>query len=284
MCLGRTHALAGATACAGFAAAVWHPGAGVLAAGVILCAGTGIVNDIDHDESTIVNTLGPVTRLLSDVVRVFTGGVPRRTHSLPVMALAMGLAWWQVTWYRHVPARLPLLHTAVPFRPELHAAAIVWLGLTITILMSGAVRALLGHDRLTGLAGHFNKHARRHGFLEEGRAIRPGFAADLFGAGAAIVAVHTGWGLPLLVPAVGFGMAVHIALDSCTDDGCPWLWPFISRDYHLPVPRFKTGGLFEHVLRWALTGALIYLLLIDTAPYFPGHGVLNIIHHHLEAL
>jgi membrane-bound metal-dependent hydrolase YbcI (DUF457 family) len=281
--MGKTHAWAGAAACSLVAVTYWSPTVGTLAAGIVLCAGTGVANDIDHPDSTVEQALGPVTWLLSKVVRTLTGGVPRRTHSIPIAALATLLAWWQVDWYRHVPTMV--LHHAVPARGVLHAIATVWLGLTLTILISAAIRALTGHAMPT-LAGHAARAARHIGLLADERSVRSyaGHFADFFGIGFALAALHTGFGLQLLVPAVAFGMGVHILLDSMTTDGVPVLYPFSTWELHLFGPfRFKTNHYVEHGLRWALIAGTFYLLLIDAGAW-KGLPAPAFLHQHLHQL
>lgn len=46
-----------------------------------------------------------------------------------------------------------------------------------------------------------------------------------------------------LVPAVALGWLTHIATDSMTRSGCPWLWPSERRFWLLPkAMRISTGG------------------------------------------
>lgn len=63
-------------------------------------------------------------------------------------------------------------------------------------------------------------------------------AAGCFAALAALV--HLPW---LIVAAFTFGYLSHIATDSMTIRGCPWLWPNLTRFWLLPAGwRVTTGG------------------------------------------
>lgn len=107
--MGRTHALTGYAAGIGatYAVTLSVPAAIV---GTVLCAGAALVPDIDHKEATITKTFGPVTRLLSVLVRKISGGHRYGTHSaLGIMAIG-AMAQYGVM-YRHtsVPAQVILI-------------------------------------------------------------------------------------------------------------------------------------------------------------------------------
>ena len=108
-------------------------------------------------------------------------------------------------------------------------------------------------------------------------ALRPGPATfeNVLGIGAAAVMVWTGYGLALVPLAAALGCATHIAGDSCTVSGCPWLWPFSDRDFHLlPEPlRFTTGKFAEHwIVGPLLLAALGFLLWRDAGVLFAAHA------------
>ena len=108
-------------------------------------------------------------------------------------------------------------------------------------------------------------------------ALRPGPATfeNVLGVGAAAVMVWTGYGLALVPLAAALGTACHIAGDSCTVSGCPWLWPFSDRDFHLlPEPlRFTTGKFAEHwIVGPLLLAALGFLLWRDAGTLFAAHA------------
>lgn len=96
------------------------------------------------------------------------------------------------------------------------------------------------------------------------RALKAGgHWADLIGLAAAGAACW--FKLPavaaLLPAAVAIGCIAHIAGDALTHGGCPLLWPFSLREFHLlPRPlRLTTGKLAEH---WLVTPALTAALII----------------------
>ncbi|MEO3812174.1 metal-dependent hydrolase [Sphaerisporangium sp. B11E5] len=53
-----------------------------LVAGAVVCAGAAMLPDLDHPHSTIAQTFGPVTWVLSKVVNWLSGGHRHMTHSL----------------------------------------------------------------------------------------------------------------------------------------------------------------------------------------------------------
>lgn len=72
-----------------------------------------------------------------------------------------------------------------------------------------------------------------------------------------------GWGLA--AAGVGVGYLSHLLGDFATHGGVPWLWPFKQR-FSLPLT-FKTGGVFERVLFFALGLGAAYLLINRFAPW-----------------
>lgn len=94
--MGRNHVLVGMAgwlvAAPPLAAALGTPlTAGEIAAGTLLCGGTALLPDIDHPNSTVAHTLGPITQGLCSVVGAISGGHRQKTHTL-VFALLMGVA------------------------------------------------------------------------------------------------------------------------------------------------------------------------------------------------
>ncbi|GAA1502949.1 hypothetical protein GCM10009677_38380 [Sphaerisporangium rubeum] len=53
-----------------------------LVAGAVVCAGAAMLPDLDHPHSTIAQTFGPATWVLSKVVNWLSGGHRHMTHSL----------------------------------------------------------------------------------------------------------------------------------------------------------------------------------------------------------
>lgn len=220
--LGRDHALSGAVIFATAAPAL-DPGLGVvqLLAGAALTAGAAVLPDIDHPDATISRSFGFLTRSFAWAVEKASGGHRHGTHSLVGVAVftagvAAAAAWaWRSSqdWYS---ARPPAF--AGPGWHDLPAAAVT------VLLLAAALRALK-------IGGH---------------------SADLIAVGLTIAFT---WLDPLrllqaLPPATVVGCTTHIAGDALTHGGCPLLWPFSRREFHL-LPRrarFTTGRLVERGL------------------------------------
>ena len=172
------------------------------------------------------------------------GGHRKLTHSLAGIALFAGGAYaagrWQATGAVHrQPASWVHVLPAVVYLALLYAAG--FHALTWKRLRAG---------------GHYG---------------------DLIAIGLAAVSVWQGWDLalvtawriPALAAAVAFGMAVHIAGDEITDDGCPLAWPLSMHKFHLlPRPLLITTG--QRAERWGISAILIagacVLAVYDTAP------------------
>lgn len=73
-------------------------GPGEIIAGSLVCAGAALVPDLDHKNSTITQTYGVVTQLLSSIFNALFGGHRNGTHSLLFAALmgvlTQALALW----------------------------------------------------------------------------------------------------------------------------------------------------------------------------------------------
>lgn len=102
MCLGRTHALAGAVTGAAAGLYVLHlPLMGTVAlAG--LTAGAAVLSDIDHPDATLAHCFGFLTKAFAWLVGKISGGHRKGTHSLAGIAIFTGLAWLAVH-YRASP-------------------------------------------------------------------------------------------------------------------------------------------------------------------------------------
>lgn len=241
--MGRTHALTGALAgllvgrLIGLAPAGGQPGAAsaltacaALGPFAAVTAGYALVPDLDHRSSSATRLLGPVTRLLSRVLREASGWLYERTK---------GPADRERGEHRH------LTHTLV-FAAALGSAcaattaawgawAVVgWLGFGL----------LLAADRLGPLAlvayaagaATWLPAAVRSSSLPFGPAVLAALEAS------------SGW----LGLAVALGCAVHCLGDALTESGCPLLWPFLpvrgETWYEVRPPswlRFRTGKTFE---------------------------------------
>jgi membrane-bound metal-dependent hydrolase YbcI (DUF457 family) len=206
--LGRDHALSGALAFAALGPTL-HVTGSHLAAGVILTAGTGVLPDIDHPDSTVARSFGFLTEWFAWVVARLSGGHRHGTHSLLGITVftagALGAGAFQLSG--------PVSHGHAAFSWHMVPAA-----LFLALMYSAALRAL-------HLGGHH---------------------ADLVGIGAAVITVYTGWDLdkvpvgswhlPLLAVSVALGCAAHIAGDELTHGGCPIFWPVSQHEFHL-LPR-----------------------------------------------
>lgn len=107
--MGRTHALSGAAgwlaAAPMVAEATGHPlGPGVLAASTAVAAGAALLPDLDHEHGLLAHSLGPVTRLLTQLVARGSGGHRHATHSLAfgvalgaLMSAALANRWAMLT-------------------------------------------------------------------------------------------------------------------------------------------------------------------------------------------
>lgn len=92
--LGRNHALLAAlgwlAAAPAVSAAAGQPlSAAEMALGTLVCAGAGVLPDIDHPDASAARTFGPGGRVVAYGVRAAAGGHRQRTHT-PWFALLAG--------------------------------------------------------------------------------------------------------------------------------------------------------------------------------------------------
>lgn len=82
--MGRTHALSGAVAMlATLTATNWHHSSlPTLTVATLTATGAALLPDLDHPHSTISRSLGPLSRVLSNLVAAIAGGHRHATHSL----------------------------------------------------------------------------------------------------------------------------------------------------------------------------------------------------------
>jgi membrane-bound metal-dependent hydrolase YbcI (DUF457 family) len=66
--------------------------------------------------------------------------------------------------------------------------------------------------------------------------------ADVIGVSVAAAVIILGWGLALIPLAVLLGGLAHGIMDSCTDSGVNWLWPWRYRFHFLPEPLAWSTG------------------------------------------
>lgn len=65
--------------------------------GVIVCAGAGLLPDLDHPQASVARTFGPVSAAASRLVNVVAGGHRQATHSIAAAVLA-GLGAQAAAW------------------------------------------------------------------------------------------------------------------------------------------------------------------------------------------
>jgi membrane-bound metal-dependent hydrolase YbcI (DUF457 family) len=208
--MGRDHALSGALVFAGLAPAL-HVTEAHLAAGIVLCAGAGVLPDIDHQDTSVSGSFGFLTEAFSWLVAKLSGGHRHGTHSLFGIAVFTAGAYAAGAYQLSGPRVSGIGHPAFSW----HLVPAV---LFLSLLYSAALRAL-----------HVGGH---HG--------------DLLGIAAAVVTCYTGadltrlpvgpWHIPMLAVVIALGCAAHIAGDELTHGGCPIFWPFSMHEFHL-LPR-----------------------------------------------
>lgn len=144
--LGRTHALSGAAVwlgcCAAASALGHHPAGATVVVGSVVCAGMALLPDVDHPESLVAGTFGPMTRLAAVGVARVTGGHRHGTHTA-VFAAGVGLAVatvcllgrWAVAGVVFAAAGLAL-RGLLPARDRYRAGP-----LTLTAIAAGAALA-----------------------------------------------------------------------------------------------------------------------------------------------
>ncbi len=230
--LGRTHAVSGAVGWLAGCAAVSAAGAAVsthaIVVGALVAAGSALVPDIDHPESTVSRSLGLVTGLLAAGVYASS-------------------AWLRQRSCAHCGVRRPrgghraVTHTAVfPLTVGGLLSLAGWLtgpagGLPVVWLATAlAVRGVLSR--------------RTRGTI--GAAV----AATLAVAAASAGSSSWWWvGLP-----VAWGILAHSLGDSATMSGAPLLWPLRVRGCRwapMGTPRswrFRTGRAAERAVWWVL--------------------------------
>ena len=144
--LGRDHALSGAVVFAALAPTL-HVTEAHLAAGVALCAGAGVLPDIDHQDTTISSSFGFLTEWFSWLVDRLSGGHRHGTHSLVGIAVFTAGAYGAGLFQLSEP-KAAVGHPVFSWH-------IVPAALFLSLLYSAALRALhIGghHGDLLGIA------------------------------------------------------------------------------------------------------------------------------------
>lgn len=267
--MGRSHVVSGW--CTGVLAgsALPMPPAAVIGFGCV-AAGAAALNDLDHDDSSATRVLGPMSRLLAELVQAYARWIYRRTrgpgdpghrgahrgatHALPLLPLPC-----------LVIAVLPWIASGI-------AGAVAWLGGGNGALASRwagpfAIAALIGFCLLVA--------ADRLGsrFLVAAAALAGAACSWHFGIGdpaEALVGVA-----PWVALAVLGGTVTHVLGDLVTEHGLYALAPVYR--VHAGTPRerrwvrvalpgwlaFKTGQWFER-------GVVFPLLVVTAVLVTPG--------------
>ncbi|WP_026422502.1 metal-dependent hydrolase [Actinokineospora inagensis] len=262
MSTGPTHAMSGLAAWAAVTALADGSAIGSLSAkgwlvGAVLSAGAALLPDLDHPESTVSSTFGPITQAASQLLNGISHGIYRFTRT------------------KHDANRdgghRGLTHTLV--------FAVIATVVTTAIIQTSRSWALpLLMFFFCGLAvrGIMHKWSPRHDALWiTGTSLVLTYAClrwtDQTTADAAACGV-----------AVGIGCVAHYIGDAITEQGCPILWPVpIGWKTWYPVAppkifRIRTGGRVE----MSLVGPLLTLIALWMSAIALHHaGVLPVLDH-----
>lgn len=257
--MGRTHAATGLLAGLLVGPAVGLHEIPQIAPFAAATAGYALLPDLDHPTSTATTKLGPITRILSAVLRASSAWLYERTK---------GPRDEPTGTHRH------LTHTVV-FAALLGVLCALSTALGGPWVVAGwlVFGALLAVDRLGPLV--------LVAFGAGTAAWLPAINAGPNAIGpAALVALDqcAGW----LGIAVALGCVVHCLGDAVTVSGCPFLWPFLRLRgetwYEIRPPRwlrFRTGTWFENWIVLplvalgclaAIPGALPHVMDLLTRP------------------
>ncbi|NOL38750.1 metal-dependent hydrolase [Kribbella sandramycini] len=248
--MGRSHALSGWVAGLAVAPLVGLTSVAEVVPFAAATAGYALVPDLDHPGASASRFLGPLTGLISAVVRRFSGalysltkgprdedGTGRHRHASHTLVAAIGLGF---------------LAASLGDRGKWAVLAVALAGLLLAVHVLGdwLLAAVVGAGAWTVF----------------GAALPGTTAADALQAGLSGIG---GW----IGVAVGLGMFTHCLGDSLTRSGCPWLWPLPIRGetwYELRLPkllRFRTGGWVERLLIAPALLAAGVLLLPGVYPF-----------------
>src|SRR5690348_3710651 len=148
--MGRTHAWTGAAAGAAIA---WGMNLGPIptVVAVAVCAGSALLPDLDHPDSTAARCAGPISQLFAALVCWLAGGHRRGTHSLVGDAIFAGVVVYGM-WSRQ--GALQALHAHLgPKHTPLGGSPLVWAGLVgtavlawiLVVVYAGLVRVIVGY-------------------------------------------------------------------------------------------------------------------------------------------
>jgi membrane-bound metal-dependent hydrolase YbcI (DUF457 family) len=219
-----------------------HMPPGQAALFILATSGGALASDLDTGRSTAALTFGPITRSLARFVADVSGGHREGTHWLLGAPPIFGGIGWLALAGRHLT-----INGALPWVHNVQVGKILFIGL-LAFLIGAALRAL----KLEA----FKRGESVIGLANFGMSIGLALLAYRY------LDVST---VPL---AIALGVAVHIAGDMLTEDGCPVFTPH-GKKYGLKI--FDTGEWFE---RRVLTPALaIPALWIAADRAAPAHAV-----------
>lgn len=192
--MGTSHALSGAAAWVALTSTM--PGFGVVPleplgvlTGAAVCAGAALLPDIDHPSSTVATAL-PGGRVIAGVASGVTGGHRKGMHSIVAM-LAVVIGAIALSFATWTPAGWD---RELAVGPAIAAAACIAVGTKCLRIARGWFASwFVGIAAAGGMMWWF---------------------PDQFG-----------W----LPACVGVGFVVHLAGDTLTTGGVPWLWPLMPK-------------------------------------------------------
>jgi membrane-bound metal-dependent hydrolase YbcI (DUF457 family) len=189
--MGNTHSL---SAAAVFLAAafpishyVHHLTPLTAAVGTIVCAGAGLLPDLDHPQATPARAFGPISQTASHIIARLSGGHRHATHSILGLTICGALA-------------------AAAYLNVWTLAATIWL------CMGLGVRALW-HRPKNRPNGHLD-------YRDVAGLVHAAVAAYV-----AYRLTHAGLDLSVVPFAVVVGYFVHLVGDSATESGVNWWYP-----------------------------------------------------------
>lgn len=156
--------------------------------GAIICAGAAMLPDIDHHNATIAHSLPPLTMIMARFFMTISGGHRHGTHSI-VGTLFFGIVAWLASF---------LVIKDVGWLGDLNVGA----GLMAIFLSAFAFKVLR--------------------FMPDTARKAPWAAGIMVGIVTTLVFPQ---GPSWLIACVVIGVAVHIAGDMLTKEGCNIFWP-----------------------------------------------------------
>ncbi|SDJ97089.1 LexA-binding, inner membrane-associated putative hydrolase [Actinopolyspora mzabensis] len=180
-----------------------------IALGALAGAGAALLPDIDHDQSTITKSAGPITRGAAELLQTLARWAYRRTR-LPHDPRASGKAG-EHRGLIHTPVFALLVGAALAGA----TLASKWVGIVaVYVLTSAALRSL-----------RWSLPTQVRGTLQLQRRAAPPLYALLV-TGLLVYAHAVADAGVWLGAIVALGMIVHSVGDGATNSGIPFVWPF----------------------------------------------------------